>query len=109
MKKGDVVLVPFPFSDLSGNKIRPAVVLIDSTSEVTVAFVSTQVHKMTEFDFELAPDSTNGLKHLSYLRLNKIVTIHSRLIFGRLGNVDQNTLRKIDTNLIAIFKIQIAI
>lgn len=40
MKKGDLILIPFPFTDLSGNKNRPALVLINSELEITVAFIS---------------------------------------------------------------------
>ncbi|MCW9709115.1 type II toxin-antitoxin system PemK/MazF family toxin [Aliifodinibius sp. 1BSP15-2V2] len=44
MRKGDIVLVPFPFTDLSSTKRRPAVVLVDDEDDVTLAFLTTQLH-----------------------------------------------------------------
>ena len=101
------MLVRFPFSDLSGSKIRPSVVLIADPSDVTVAFVSTQINRKAKWDIILHPDSSNGLKGESFLRLNKLVTLHHQLIFGRLGSLDGATIKIIDQNLISIFKIQI--
>ena len=40
MKKGDVVLIKFPFTDLSGSKLRPAVVLFDSGNDLIAAFIT---------------------------------------------------------------------
>lgn len=43
MKKGDVVLVPFPFTDLSSKKRRPALVLLASEYDVVLAFITTKL------------------------------------------------------------------
>jgi mRNA interferase MazF len=65
MNKGDIVLIPFPFSDLSGAKNRPAVILIETNENITVAFITTQIKWGTEFDVLLHPTDLNGLKKIS--------------------------------------------
>ena len=43
-KKGSIILVPFPFTDLSGNKVRPAVIISDGKvgNDVVVVFITSQ-------------------------------------------------------------------
>ncbi len=43
--KGKIVLIYFPFTDLRGRKLRPALVLHDSGRDVVVAFISSRVDK----------------------------------------------------------------
>lgn len=105
MKKGDIVLVPFPFSDLTGTKNRPAVILIESEDDVTVSFVSTQLKWKSEFDPVIQPTELNGLKKSSILRLSKIATVDKELIIGKLGELDIHQMDLLNKNLIGLFKL----
>lgn len=40
--KGDILLISFPFTDFSGTKVRPAVILMETELDVTVAFITSQ-------------------------------------------------------------------
>lgn len=75
MAKGDIVLITFPFTDLSGSKLRPAVVLIDHSPDITVSFITAQVQRQEPTDVQLMPESSNGLKRQSLLRTSKIATL----------------------------------
>jgi mRNA interferase MazF len=105
VKKGDIVLIPFPFSDLTGSKLRPALVLISTEYDVTVCFITTQFQWKEKPDIELIPSSTNGLKKLSLLRTNKFTTIDKELILGRIGSLENNYLHILNINLIEILQL----
>lgn len=87
MIKGDIVLIPFPFTDLSGNKNRPGLILVIAPSHVIVAFISTQTKWKNESDIFLFPNKENNLKKDSIIRLDKLASIDKDLILGRLGKI----------------------
>lgn len=105
MKQGDLVLVPFPFTDLTGSKVRPALVLIPTLLDVTLAFVTTQLQWQEPSDLSLMPDRLNGLKKASLVRLSKLATIDSKLVEGRLGEISDKDLSKIHQNLRVLFQL----
>jgi len=105
MVKGDILLIPFPFTNLSGSKLRPAVVLAESSLDITVNFITAQLHSQEPTDVMLKPNSTNGLKKASLIRTSKIATLDKSLARGFLGNIspaeilDLNQKLKIVLNL----------
>jgi len=106
MNKGDIVLIPFPFTDLSGIKNRPALILVVGESDITVSFITTQLKWQDPFDLKINPSPSNGLKRPSLIRLNKLATIDKDLVIGKLGNLNQDELANIDKSLIKIFKLE---
>lgn len=99
MVKGDIVLITFPFTDLSGSKLRPAIVLAASSMDLTVCFVTTQLQWEEPTDVRLQPTLTNGLKRSSLIRVSKIATIDKSLAKGLLGQLDSNELSELDLKL----------
>jgi len=105
MAKGDIVLISFPFTDLSGTKLRPAVILIDSTIDITVCFITTQTQWQEPSDMILDPSQTNGLRKRSLVRTTKIATLDKTLAKGLLGKLSENELNELDNNLKLIFQL----
>ncbi len=105
MKKGDVVLVPFPFTDLSGAKNRPALVLVVTENDVTVAFITSQMKWLEELDVKIEPAFENGLKQSSLIRLGKLTTLDKNIVIGKLGSIGINELQIVNQNLIQLFKL----
>jgi mRNA interferase MazF len=89
--KGKIVLITFPFTDLTSTKLRPALVLYESERDVTVVFISSRKEKATSKDILIDkkhPEfKQTGLKVDSFLKIEKIATLSKRLIVGELGHV----------------------
>jgi mRNA interferase MazF len=106
MAKGDIILITFPFTDLSGTKLRPAVVLADTPLDLTLCFITTQTQWQESFDLILAPSSQNGLRKPSLLRTNKIATLDRSLAKGLLGNLSQSELNLLNSKLKELFQLK---
>jgi mRNA interferase MazF len=106
MKKGNIILIPFPFTDLSGKKLRPAVILIATDYDLTVSFITTQLKWKENTDLELVPTNLNGIKMPSLIRLSKIATIDRSLAIGKLGELHQNEIIDLNNKLKIIFQLE---
>ena len=99
MTKGDIILIPFPFTDLTGNKLRPAIVLIETGQDLTICFITTQLKWEELTDIELLPTKYNGIKKPSLIRLSKIATVDKSLAVGKLGELQKNKMEELNNKL----------
>ena len=105
MKKGDIVLVRYPFTDFSSEKLRPALVLLpeDQEGDFLLAFITSVLIRKSSFDIQLSRGKT-GLHKDSILRLRKIMAVHKSLIVGRIGNVSAEQWDNIEAILRKMFE-----
>ena len=94
---GSVVLVPFPFSDLSEAKLRPALVLADSGRDDWILcqitsnpYADPRAVEVTDADFD-----TGSIRVTSYARPGKLFTASSSLIVSQVGNLSPAALQNI--------------
>jgi mRNA interferase MazF len=112
LKRGDIVLVPFPFTDLSKEKVRPAVVIsAENDIDVSVAFISSIIpEEPATVDFVLLeshPDfSVTGLKRASVFKMNKVLTLERSKILRRLGGVSPSIQKELDIRFKLAFGIK---
>ena len=104
--RGDIVLVPFPFTDLTARKVRPAVIVSPDPQglDVLVAFISSSTAAAgASTDWTLSnahPDFVHtGLKASSVFRCGKLLTIHRALVLRRLGQAGAAIQHELDRRL----------
>ncbi len=108
MRKGIIVLVPFPFSDLSGQKVRPALVLHASLKgeNCIVAFItSVRKNKIYAFDVPITSSKHNGLIINSVIKLDHLATLQKKIVLGELGTVETPLMKEVDKRLRYLFRL----
>ncbi|MBI3957937.1 MAG: type II toxin-antitoxin system PemK/MazF family toxin [Chloroflexi bacterium] len=104
-QRGAIVLVPFPFTDLTQQKPRPAVVVSSerfnrqSDDAILVALSSNTKRPLADTDFVIWADDEDfagtGLRLSSVVRCGKLVTMHQSLILTKLGTMNDQRMTNI--------------
>lgn len=113
MNRGDIVLVEYPFTDHSGSKVRPALVVsgdeFNRGQDRNLAAISTNFDPDDPFVFTIRvgdPHFTaTGLKRDSAIRFTKILTLDKRVILRKLGFLDAKPLAEVLAKIRAIFDV----
>ena len=104
--KGNVVTIQFPFSDLTGSKKRPALIVADwGSNDVILAQITSVVHKDNYAIYLNDKDFLNGsLKKESYVRPNKLFTADKSTFLQNIGVLNTDTMEKITDEICRLFK-----
>ena len=111
MKRGDVVLIKFPFTDLSSSKVRPALVISSdnynhSNADAIFVAISSRFDNQQQHDVPIVsanPEfSITGLKSPALIRADKIVRLSKSLATRRLGQAGPDTMAKVDTVILGV-------
>lgn len=103
-----VVRVPFPFTDRSAAKSRPALVLSDAAHFNTpaghsvLAMITSAVHAPWPLDCPLTDLAAAGLSAPSKVRF-KLFTLDHRLVRGELGRLGPGDRRLVEAALASLF------
>lgn len=103
---GAVVLVPFPFSDLSRSKLRPAVLLAESGRDDVVLCQITSNPYFDPAAIELSSSDfqTRSLRHTSYARPGKLFTANSALVVSEVGVLRDSSRTRIVDAIVALIR-----
>jgi mRNA interferase MazF len=109
-QRGNIVLVPFPFTDQSTTKVRPAVVVssrLYNTSEpdIVLAAISTQLLSATgSLDYVLADWQSSGLRFASAFK-PVFTTLDPSLVLHTIGSLSAVDMAEVDQRLRLAFEL----
>jgi len=104
--KGDVVVVPFPFSDLSQSKRRPALVItpLEGNDNILCQITSKNISDNYAISIDDVDFESGSLKQASNIRPNRLFTADNQIILYRLGSIKKEKLTQLIQKVIEIIK-----
>lgn len=104
--KGDVIVVPFPFSDLTNTKRRPALVITKLTGDdlILCQITSKNVSDFYSILIKEIDFISGSLNQISNVRPNKLFTADLRIILYKVGHLKEKPMREIIQSIIKIIE-----
>jgi mRNA interferase MazF len=103
--RGDIVVVPFPFSDLSASKRRPALVLAAAGGDDLILSQITSKHSFDNMAVAIGLSDVLGgtLNSASNIRPNKIFTADKGIVVYKLGTLNAEKIRIVLEKIAELF------
>jgi mRNA interferase MazF len=98
MRTGDIILIPFPYAELTNVKVRPAVVICitkDTHKDIVVSAISSVVpSRLNEREIFIKSDHYNHLRVNSIIKVDRIVTLKAKDKIANMGKLAADDLIK---------------
>lgn len=100
------MVVPFPFSDLTQAKRRPALVVavLEGEDLLLCQITSQRVRDSYSISLEDKDFASGGLRQKSNLRPNRLFTADERLVLYKAGNIKADKLREVTRKIVDILQ-----
>jgi mRNA interferase MazF len=108
--KGDIVIIRFPFTDLTSSKKRPALVISNDIVNQTGDYLMVQItskEKKDSLSLPIAKTDYTGNKALpldSFIRLHKIFLLHESLVDGKAASINKNFLDRVTEEVVKLIE-----
>ncbi len=107
MKQRDIILVPFPFSDQTGNTIRPALVVSNNDfnkGQDLVLCAITSVLKKEKYAVDISKMEKGTLRHKSSIRTSTLLKMAKSRVIKTIGSAKPETFHHVRGCLTELFK-----
>ena len=105
LTKGDIVLFPFPYTDLSARKIRPCLVVSEEFREdILLCQITSKKVEVDAFTVELKKDETieGSLQLDSYIRTNMLFTAEKKQILRKICKVGESKYKDVVRSIVSL-------
>ena len=106
---GDIVLVPFPFTNMSQIKPRPVLILSNtaynkSSFDFVCCGITSNLNNKDDSILLDSKDMENGtIPKKSRIKISKIFTLEKTLVIKKIGRVDSKILKSVNSYLFSLF------
>lgn len=104
--KGDVIVVPFPFSDLTQSKRRPALVVAQLEGDDLILCANTSQQVRDRYSLALTDDDfeTGSLRQTSNIRPNRLSTADTHIVLYQIGHLKAQKLDTVISRVVEILR-----
>lgn len=109
LKQKEIILLPFPFTDLEESKVRPAIIISNDSfnkrsNNCIMVPLTTVIRDVPHSIIIDQEDMSSGkLLKPSMIRIDKVFTIEKKLVVMKIGSLNNTTFKKIKDKLLEMF------